>query len=957
MGIPFLSEGVPKNSEAPKNAGSHISSHNQVAIVEQQRFLENLYYGDAPKSMNKAITDEMKDLVGEPLAKCIQSPSNSINERRSRTRKQPSSFTDWQAGKAPELSYVEFKALVAQEKVKDATIEEDLLLKEYAVRSISRVLPFVHLDKNPIITQTVEAAARYAVAPPVGELSMEQGIDLDVPLPLLAPEQYSAEQKKRYEDITSRVQKTLVLVEQMEKFGIDSTNFFYERIRRIDNVHFAKEWDMAKTDIMRDYPLLHDFYFEKDTEKGIEILGKMNDLENELVMHISKKNYKILARSEQEDKDRAHRDSELSAEMLDKQYEQAYEYLSSLIPEEDRRFFDKAPYYILKAAIALRRVIPVANAEALAEIWWQLRLGGARAQDIYEHLNKEMPDYVKEQKLKKYTEHLSDNYLSTEAARFEFQKNIKVAEGVSPNQLLYQTMKDLIRHHIPKNQRFVRFTILDGDTHMRKITLPYHEGITDSEIFENITNATATTRWDEINLTERERGELSYKGYTQEREGDVNYNRIYRGFGKDAQTGRPINGDYIIQMGGVYDDSRDPRSLYATDSCKAAVQIRLNKANEATVTAGYNHSYYDGTPAQLHSSSLVTELASLTKTDNAPGGMLKRDTASYLSEIAEYASREESALPLVEARADYIDGASYKRQKVGETYLSSADQRALVVGRANVEYFQQLVAGKMEGMYFERNPNSNNIQPVAVRPRFTRENMERWTVAYRNAIKRASETVGDVALLSSITGTKELPLAYAGKILNPRLTNMLSHAQGMISALHALPGEAGLDTFTTAFSDAYRPEKIDLNDPVPSMGVVAMYLRKDGASHYTARLLPSQAQKQFREAALNLCTSHSSASDQWILLEEFNEIIKAWDRLVGGLGRGHTITLGEYEKKRDKVLDSLISKGLIDENSPINTGEKLQVYLNTAFRKAAQDVFDSQKLESTKKELEALIGA
>lgn len=933
------SEVATRIDSSPKPQGTATPSVlRSTALVERQHYIEKIFYSSAPLQVNKAITSEMKAAVLDPISLSIHASQNAHEGSKGSGKPLPS-LLDWQAGRTQSLAYEDFKAVVAQEAKHDRDVDKELMQQEYVIRSISNILHLVNPKDSKVMESGMEKAAQYAVAPPRLTAPLEDA-NLDVPVTApLSPSEYTDEQKRRYESILDRLQRSKKIANQMKSNGIDYTLACYKHAQEVESATSSKQLDIAETDIKK---------------------LKKSELRDELRARVQAKKQLLKEKGVQEDSVRTALNSEMSADMLNKQYSEAWKYMSSLIPDKDRRFWDRAPNSILKLAISLRRVLPVENAEILAQMWWQLRLGGARAKDIYSHLEKEWPEFVKVHNLKRYTEHLADNYLSSEAAGFEFQNKLKVPENATPNKLLFQTMKDLIHHHIPKNQDFIRFTLLDGDSHVRKINLPYHEGITDEEIRTNISSVLSTSHWVKHNLDERDIAELSYKGYSaQDREKDPRYVGLYKGFGQDSSTRKDYEGDYLIQVGGIYNDSRDPRSLFAVDSHKAAIQLQFAEPGKVSITARYSHPYFDGVPAQSHSSALFKGLTSDHATGEAPTLLPpNREVSHLLSERIAKTEGEAKVTPLVEARADYDDNAEYKKIPVGSNkqVLTPTDMRSLILARANgIQYFQQLVAGKAEGTYFLRNPNSNNVQPVVVAPiNLNEKNKAEWVQEYRKAVDRAKDGVGDVALFSAITGTREGPLAFLGGALNPQLTNMLSHAQGMISPV---PGSEGGVSFTTADSNAYRPSKIDLNDAVPSMGAIGMYLRKEGSSHYTVRLLPSQAQRQFRDAALRLLPSHATAESQTRVLKEFTKIIKAWDNLVGG--NGYAMSLDKFESIRDGVFNKLAEEELLDVEKlaaqDVLSGEGLQKHLNGVLQKAAHDVFNPGKIDQARKELMTLL--
>lgn len=924
----------------------------QTALVERQNYIENILYPNAPHGVNKAVTPEMKQVILKPLEECITSLSNIDNSKNGGTRKSTASLQDWQEGKVPNLSFSDFKKLVSQEHKSNLEINEALLQEVFAIRVIGESIHHVNSADTIQLDEDTQSAIKYAVAPPKGNLLIDGFAVQSQP-----PETFNDAQNTRFEDISSNMKKSIKVIEQMKLYGIDTTRNCYKNIHEIESADTPKKLDVVRTQIMEKYPTVREFEIESNPLAKEEIKAKGDELSKNVLQSLESKKESFNAEGRQADEFQMKEDIEEYAKKLGGQFNDGYAYLESLIPPEERRFLDKAPYYILKSAIALRKAFPVANTEVLAKIWWQMRLGGDRAKDVYEHLKTEWPAFVKRNHLERYTKHISDNYLSSEAAGFEFKKNITIPEGVTPNQMLFQTMKDLIKNHIPKDQEYVRFTILDGEQSYRKIIIPYHDGITDAEIFTNIDNATKLNRPQEVGLTDKEKAELSYKGYSaSDRKKDKQYQRIYGGFGRDKKSGKDYEGDYLIQMGSPHIDSREPRSLFAVDSHKVAIQLNFHEAGKSEATFRYNHTHFDGVSATVHTMQIETGQKLLAE---APGDqkippMLPREKNSVMMQLTSGINnleQEKCALPLIEARADYDDNEVYTKAEFAEdSWITQTEQRSLVIARANegIEHFQQLYLGKAPSAYYKRNINYNNVQPVVISVSLLQQNNHiSGARNLRKAVAQAQEEgVSHTALLASITGTRESFLALTGSVINPYLTNMLSHSHGMVSPI------VNEGPFTTAISNAYRPYKIDLNDPVPSMGVIGMALQKK-TSHYTVRLLPSQAQKQFKEAALALCADYLSPEGKQKVLSEFTKIIKEWDKLVGGTGK--TISLEKYEKTRNAILQSLIDEGYIHDDKNMDTGEKLQIYLNETLQKAAKNVFNKDKMAQAKKEIAYLL--
>lgn len=896
MAIFRQNEQLSRHAEATIGGKSPVPSViQQTALIERKKYIENMFY---PKSNpgDKPLTSEMEKTALGPIDECIHAPVNRVEEKKDNVKKFPT-LEDWRTQKATNISFIHFKALVSQEHAHNPEIDEALLAEVFVIRSIEE--------------------ARYLVESP---------------------------------EITSHIQKSMEITGQMKQYGIDATRQYYRTAHNIESVDSPKKLDLTRTEVLEDYPTIRQYELEQDEEKKKEIMLHADELSRNTLSRLRKKRDVFTTESAQENESHIIQGMEAYAAKLDTQIQEGYAYLDSLIPLDDRKLLDKSPYYIFKLANAMRKYFPVANTEVLAQIWWQLRLGGARAKDIYEHLKTEQPAFVKKNHLERYTKHLADNLLSSEAAGFEFQKNITIPEGETPNQLLYQTMRSLIQNHIPKNQEHVRFTIFDGENTYKKIIIPYHDGITDDEIYDSIDKAIEVSEWQNSNVSDREAAALSYKGhFAKERKADSTYQRIYGGFGKDESAGKDYEGDYLIQIGKTYKDSRDPRSLFAVDSHKVAVQLGFNEVGKVDATFRYNHTHFDGVSANVHTLQIIKEqnLYDIKREEDEIVSILpeKNNTIeAHLSGAIKSGEPEITSLPLLEARADYDDNEKYEGIMVGsEKGITRTEMRSLVIARANkLKYIQQLVLAKARGPYFERNINYNNIQPIVIAPaQLTQENKEEWMLGVRNAANRAKDGVGDVALFASILGTHETPLAMTGSFLNPTLTNMLGHSQGMFSALYSD------GAFTTARSNAYRPAKIDLNNPEASVGVVGIALQ-DVTSHYTVRLSPAQAQEQLRNAVLGLCESHLSEERKSEILGEFTKIVKAWDDLGGGTGK--YLSLEKYEKTRNKIFQSLVDSEDIQSDS-VRSGAELQTYLNKALETAAQEVFNKTKMQQAHKEL------
>lgn len=941
MKLSFKSEhassaGAEQRRKSPTQPRFDATQSLHHALTELQLFGESVYYH--PNDPHKAVTTEMRQLITEPIDAVIAHEQEKNDQKTASTS---ISLHTWQQGNAPHVAYSDLQAHITSPDTAYPPADHKAYLQQYIARSVTEALPYVTKDTGEAIEAKVIEAARYAASPPVGNLDGLSTEDTLLPAPDLNPQQ-----EERAQEVAARITQTQYVLGQMKEYGVDTTRYYYECKRRLMEAQSPREIDLVETNIL-------------EVEAA--------PLKDELIAALRGKKELLLERADEVDDIRTAYKLDEAAADLQKEVDVSWEYLMSLIPDKDKGFFHELPRVVLSTAVELRRLFPfVANAEVLKLLWWHLRLGGPRANDIYNHLAQEYPKFVEEQKLKRYTEHLADNYLRSEAAGFEFEKTIQVSDSLTPNKVLFQTMKDLIKYHIPKNQRRLHFTLLDGESKLMKLSLPYHEGISDDEIYANINRALAA-QWESIDLSDRQRAELSYIGYdAKKRKNHKTYNAIYGGFGDKKNA---VDGDYLVQMNATHEDTRDPRSLFAVDSHKVAFRFYTGEVGKMKVTARYSHPYYDGQPAQVHMRDIMDHLTGLDDTMHAPTILSHHDAEALFLHNAE--NDDEVELPLCEARADYDDYRQYKSASFGEnSFLSSTDQRGLMIALAQedietnteIAYYQQLFKGSTDPSFYQRYKNADNVQPVVVAPkRLTRQGREAWARAYRAEVKRTQDDRGAVALFGGISGTREGPLSFAGSFMNKEFIKMLRNSQGMVSVLVGLDG-----SFTTAFSDAYRPSTIDLNHPEASMGIIGMLIPdakkgETGPAHYSVRLLPAHAQVEFSKAANDLISSQFTHSDygevRADILRQFTTIISAWNDLVAGQGAGGSISLSQYEKIRDSIFNKLYADGYIDPSKDIHTGKELQKYLNTAFKKAASLVLNESKLSAGHARLSKLISS
>lgn len=904
-----------------------IAARTNKATTERQVFIESLYYPQ--DSQHKPLTEEMKKVILEPLDDVITT-IKQISEFTPK-RKLPT-LDEWQQSETSDLTLEEFLEVIKREKIFDEN-KRKIFLQQFLIRNIDRYYHLVNAENyNDPDEQSLKRAVDSAINQ--AKLDIETGKVVG---------SYDQPEERRQE-ITQKLKQAHRLIEQFKQ-NVTQTIQCYEQIQKIVNCQFPKDLDLVSNDILNKYPEIGQA-FKNGSPEGL------SELDKEIFRAYKSKRNELEKIANDIAKTRKLFNDEALSQELGKQFEEAFNYLYSLIPQEEHQFFDKIPHSVLKLVMMLRKVLPVADAEVLAQIWWQLRLGGPRGQAIIDYVKKEWPDLVKKQRLEKYARHLYDNYLSSEAAAFEFDNTVAIKENEDANTILLKVIKNLIKNHIPKNQNEIRLSILDGEQKIRRLRIAYRPGLTDDDILKNISSALRLSKWEEISLDECERARLSYLGYNgKKRAQDKNYQKLYANYGVDQKTNKPYSGDYLIQIGFPYENNRDPRSIFAVDSHKIAIQLLIREACKLSITTRYNHQHFDGMPAQSHTNSLIEDLKNTNTSFNSLA-IIPQERETQITQIKDNLYQSEICnYPIPEARADFDDDSEYKSIKIDEnTILSGVDVRAMAIAFANeIDYYQQLFANQNTDQYFLENPNYSNIQPVVLSRQDFLSNPKLAAIKYRESANRAKKSVGDVALFASIAGTKEVPLSLAGEILNQNLTHMLRNSQGMISVI------SGDGSFTTAFSDAYRPKKIDLNNPEPSMGIIGIIINKETKkAHYTVRLLPSQAQKTFKEAALNLCRDGLSPENQRFVLSGFTKIIRAWDQLVCGQGPDKQISLEEYTKMRDTIFTKLVNERYLDVSKLEYM--TLQNYLNQKLQEAANKIFIPKNLANAKNEIIGYFG-
>ncbi len=887
--------------------------------ANQQILLQQLY-------LSRVLTKDMKTVIIKPLNSVIEKqPSPQNQPTNSRPTNPEDIIQEWLENKK-DFSYNQLRQFLSKNGFDNNTTS--LALRIFLLRFINQYHPYFTLDNLPENLAIKDEDSLKKAAYDAVSSSKENFEDLNSPPTQKPIEEFNEEEKIFYEETLERLKKTQVLI------NIISINpDLIENISNIFRAKTSKELDIA---VRQSLSSLNPEI--KDYVKPI-----IDNIKNKKLEEFERISSKLPTNEELKKR------IEELANTLNTNLKPALEYLISLTSDNVKNLLKNAPKYVLELVNKLRLMTPnVANTELLAFFWWHLRLGGERSRYLRNILSNKYPDFAR--KLERYFNYLFDHLLSSEAAGFELEKEIPFDQNQSPNLLIFQTIKNLIKYHIPQDQDKLRFTLLDGENRVLKITINYQSDLTDEEILNRINSSLTNAQWQDLELTEEQRLSISYDGqHSKKRQKNKDYQNVYYNFGENEETKTPYQGDYLIQIGSVYDDTRDPRSLFAVNSHQIAIRLAFKKAGKTKITARFNHQFFDGLPALTHFQKLINDLQiPINLTTNRPNFFRneKRTFEDHYEKNVSNASKKDNlSHPLIEGVYQYsLELQPDQIEKIKQlSDLGFISNLQIAIAKANhLEYFQFLFAGKDLAELSKINQNLSNVQPVAVA--FDTNGKIINLDQLKGSIERAKNGVGDVAYVSAISGTKELPLSIAGQLLNPSLVKILRHSQGMTSVLTSK--DDGI-SFSTAFSDAYTPETIDLNNPTPHIGIVGINsVRLDNGQTkiiLKVRILPSQAQIYFRDAILEEIkrqtdneTLHYQSEKIVQVYKAFNPLLQALNKLVEGSG-GKYISYESYQKIRRKTLEQLKNLGIFKDFSE----EDFQDFLNQSLQLAARRVISN----------------
>lgn len=629
----------------------------------------------------------------------------------------------------------------------------------------------------------------------------------------------------------------------------------------------------------------------------------------------------------------------------------------------------------------------MADSDTLRKWFWQLRLG----RNIKQFVETEAAKTDKSTDFRRYQEKHVDQMLHSEAAGFDCQTFIESTpqRTLTPSSGLAKTLESLITYEQNsglKLKETAHFTVFFGEDTYAKIALPTHFKSAEY-LREQIQLALKNAQLQRIDLTARMRAELKYAGYSEKRDKNKDYRKYY-GY-NDGLTG-----DYIIQIKSAQKnsgdtlkpDEREPQSMFAVDSHKAAVLIDMRKGvigkdgkERDKIHIKYNHRAFDGLPAKKHFTYVTNEL----EKDTTKWESIRHiDGEQFFDNQIKY---DGNVYPLQEGRAAFVDNGTYKKitlkGKSGKNIVISPTlARSLVLGLANdIDYFQVLYAQDPDKTdpekkeYLDLNKEFfSDVQPAIVSFNHFKEAysewekqkkvptgsvaqsasvVSEWTERLSHSVERAKNGDSDTAVFASVPGSNESILYKVGLAFNSG-AKLLRDSQGMVSPMPDTQTTLQRNIiFYTAQSDAYNPDTIDLEKPQKNLGVIGYSQEgKKGNAFYTVRKFPGQAQVEFHNAVRYQLMDHDkNPRHMHFTLREMTQLVKMWDNLYRGKS-----SLSEYLSARDKAYENLKNWDVCGEKNLLAHGIKdvngLQRYLNTILNASAVNTFSTKadnKIERT----------
>ncbi len=779
---------------------------------------------------------------------------------------------------------------------------------------------------------------------------------------------------------------------EMRQYGVDAVGEYYKAVGAISHAHSGAQIDQQVFDLQRALARLK---MEKATQGGLI----------EKIRHVAEERGTFIHRStlHQLQRERRKADFASGAEEIKADFDATWDDFQFFTPEEEKTFLNKLPKVVLDSAFKVREWRNMASfSKSQAAIndavpeGMHLRLGRGETLAKFHKTESALasdPEYKQYSNrfTKEYANRVRDPFLVSEASGFEFEEKLKISDGATPNDMVFQTMNALLQQHRPKDSKSVRFTLLFGEGRIRKVKVKVHENILPDELSANIELAIHQSEDEDITSAKghmfsmRDRVKLGFTGYSPNRINDKDYQHIY-GFKEVKKKGlfrqkETVSGDYLIQIKDnktVTDylsddiDEHKPGSLFVVDSHQAAVLIDLRqKKQDGLVKAvvRYNHSRFDGIQAQKHAKNVLDSLGE-AHLNKAPVNFCSAEAVYSLSEA------DDKTYPVLEGHASLVEEAvKYPKLTLHvegqdeSVVLSPSFTRSFILALANeVDTYHHLHAGdktksELYDVYGDRFDDVQPITNILIR---LRRDFEAWQkeptktdpafvqeylVRYNRAKKRAEKSHSDSLVAAAIVGRYEKAIVAVGSTVNKGIS-AYSSPGSMFSPLPRVLKQNDPDykrtiEFRTAHSKSYANQKINLQAPESSMGIIG-YAQEGTTAVTTCRKMPCQAQVEFRQAVLtDILDSSASESMSTQTLKKFSQVLTMWDELLNGKA-----SLESYERARKEVLnglqdpdicgeDRLARQGISDENS-------FQQYLNTTLQKAAESTLDRTKIEKTK---------
>ncbi len=772
------------------------------------------------------------------------------------------------------------------------------------------------------------------------------------------------------------------LLSEIQRFGVDSVHGYYTHAERIQKAQTQKEIEI----------ILESAREGKIRDDVLQEIKRLAD--------IRKKEFK---KSEHKTSNTT---AERKADTFKKKLDTAWDYFNYVTPDDQKTILYNAPKKILDLVSSMRDRFSsftemMGASEELREYFWQFKLG----RDVQGYIKKQASRLANNTDYSRYQERVTDPFLRSEASGFEITTQIPSGtNSLYPVKTLVNTIEALVMRDsetpIRDSKTSHYITVLWGENGFFKIAVPRFFRDKAELRSRIIASLSSGIEYKQIKMSSFDRAALKYTGHSPNRITDKTYQELY-GFKQGKKT---INGDYLIQIQGHSGGSlheHSPGSLFAVDSHKAAVLIDMRSQGKSNakdkLLVRYNHSEFDGLQASDHFQRIKKHLVEYAKTDSIQNERVM--SGLHNVDFAPVTDGDTRTYPIVEGIAYMNDTAQYPKatlkRATGEKIVFTPTMlKSLTFAMANgIDNFHQLYAQSdaLKNEFLQLNADRfSNVQPTIVsfnhfknaykewekvtQKRIETENkswslrnllssfqpkkdkpssrdiMLEWGTKLQDAANRSKEGNSDLAVFSAVPGALE-DVLYSMGLAFHKGAKLLRDSQGMVSpmALKEYDPENPV-FFSTAQSQAYNPDTVDILHPYKSMGVIGALQQSKESTTYVVRKLPSQAQQEFHDAikdeifAGEIRPQHIAQS-----MRHMTVMIKTWDDLLHG-----KVTLDHYVQKRDEVFEKLDSYDACRDQlrrQGITDPEGLQKYLNGVLQRAAENTLNTEKITQARTNL------